>query len=272
MAEGQIDAQASEQPKVTTETATPKPEDDLITRVSKAEIKPQVDTPFNVNDINNIQDSTAKAYAEKAYKSFQGDYTRKSQALAEERKAWEARKTESESWTPDKVKTLINDPNFVNAAQGVVSQPTDDYSALSDVEKKRITDNENKVNALFQQNQELLRRQQDEANKARYANYDTQAVDIITNDLLKGKVQATREHLWKVVDYNSAVQRAYELGKQDRKLDNQDKFNAMSPDGVVAVGDESVPKKEEGETDRNYIMRLYNRRAAQKSESGQVRK
>ncbi len=259
----------------TTQVQPENREEDLVTKVSKVEIKPQEkpDVTFNVNDINNIEDPKAKEYAEKAYKSFQGDYTRKSQALAEERKVWEAKKAEDEKWTQDKVQSLLKDQSFVQAAQSVATQQnTEEYSSLTDGEKKRIENAENIAKQMLQQNAQLLKHQQDESNKTKYANYDPKAVDILTADLISGKVQATRESIWKYHDYDSAVQRAYELGKTDKKTDNQEKYNSMSPEGNNVVGDDSIPKIEKGESDRAYLMRLGKRRLAQEAEGGQIRK
>ena len=247
--------------------------EDLTTRVSQVKLDDKKDEAFNVNDIEKIQDPNAKAYAEKAYKSFEKGYQVKYQDLAAERKAWEAKKAESDNWTQEKVQSLLNDPKFIQSAQGVVGQQsTDDYSALSDTEKKQIQDAKTIASQALQQNAQLLRQQQDEGNKTKYANYDSNAVDIITADMIKGRVHATREHLWKVVDYDDAVKRAYELGLSDKKVVDTEKINSMSTTGQTVVGDESVPKIEDGETNKNYFLRLAARRFQQSKESGQIRK
>jgi len=242
------------------------PKVDLVTRVSqvKVEPKPEPETIFNVNDINAIEDPKAKEYATKAYKSLQGDYTRKSQALAEERKRWEAEKAQKEHWNVDKVQSLLTDPEFIQAAQGIVgAQQAEDTSILSDTEKKRIADIENLARMAVQQNATLLKKQQDETLKSKYANYNPQAIDILTADMIQGKVQATREHLHKVLDYDDAIQRAYELGKSDRKLETEEKVNALSPEGMTVTGNESIPAPEQGESSKNYFMRLANKRMAE---------
>ena len=73
---------------------------------------------------------------------------------------------------------------------------------------------------------------QDEQLKTKYANYDPSAVDVITSELLTGKRQATREDLFRAIDYENAVKRAYELGKADSAVDKQEKINASSYDGI----------------------------------------
>ena len=259
---------AEEVKEVTQEV--PEVKEDLTKRVSQVQLdKPE--EKFNVTDIDRIEDPNAKAYAEKAYKSFEKGFQEKYRALADDRKAWEAKKAESDQWTADKVQTLLNDPSFVQAAQSVTVN-NDDSSMLSDTEKKRIGDAERTANMVLQQNAQLLKQQQDETNKTKYANYDAQAVDILTADLIQGKVQATREDIWKVRDYNDAVKRAYQLGLEDKNVNNVEKINSMSATGKVVVGDNSVPAIEKDETNKNYFQRLALRRLQQSQESGQVRK
>ena len=259
--------------KVVTEPVKEPVTEPLVTRVSQ--VKPEekkTDEAFNVNDIEKIEDPKAKEYAQKAYKSFESGYTKKFQALAEERKAWEEKKVQGEVWTTEKVQALTTDPSFVKAAQSVANQPTDEYSTLTESEKKQISDAKAIAQQAVAQNAQLLKAQQDESNKAKYANYDPNAVDILTADLLKGTVQATREHLWKVQDYDSAVERAYKLGKSDKVEDNKDKLASLSPEGTVVTGDETAPSIEKGESDRNYIKRLGMAALKAFHDKGQVRK
>lgn len=248
--------------------------EDLVKRVS--EVKPEEkkdDATFNVNDIEKIEDPQAKEYAQKAYKSLESGYTKKFQALAEERKTWETKKTEGENWTTEKVHALTKDPNFLQAAQDVASQTkTDDYSTLTDGEKEKVANAERLAKQALVAQMEVIRFQQDESNKTKYANYDPKAVDVITDSLATNRMKATREHLWKVIDYEPAVKRAYELGLKDKEVINEDKVNSMSMDGFTVTSDENIPKKEKGENDRNYFSRIGRFVMTKKAESGQVRK
>jgi len=261
------------QPEVAEVKPAPK-EEDLVTKVSKVEIKEptkEVET-FNVTDIDKIQDPEGKKYADQAYKSFQRGFNQKFQDLAVLRKEYEAKLAEPSNWTPERVQGLLKDEEFVKAAQSVAGVKSDDYSALSDVEKKQLKEIQTQMSGLVNQNAQLLRSQEDEGLKGKYANYNSGAVDILTGDLLQGKVKATREHLHKVLDYDDAVRRAYELGKQDKKLDIQEKVTSISPEGVTAVSNKDVPEKEKGESDRNFFKRLVLDNAKKSAESGEVRK
>jgi hypothetical protein len=100
-------------------------------------------------------------------------------------------------------------------------------------------------------------KKQDETLKTRYANYNPEAVDIITSDLLTGKVRATREDLWKVYDYEPAVKRAYELGRQDGQTEKQEKVNSISAEGMSTMQpNKEVPKPGEKESTHSYFGRI----------------
>ena len=251
-----------------------KKEEDLITKVSKVEIpqEPKKED-FNVTDIDKIEDPKAREYAEKAYKSFQRGFNQKFQDLATLRKEYEAKLNEPSNWTTEKVQELLKNEDFVKAAQQVAGvEKKEDYSALSEAERETLAKVQNQMNSLVNQNAQLLKQQQDETLKSKYANYDSQAVDILTNDLLKGKVQATREHLHKVLDYDDAVRRAYMLGKQDRKLETEEKATSLSPEGVTAVSNKEIPEPEKGESSRSFFKRLALNNVKKSSEASEVRK
>ena len=176
------------------------------------------DIKFNPQDFDKIESvDEAKEYAQNAYKSFEKGFQQKFQDLAEVRKALEGKASEPSSWTTEKIQTLLQDPSFVAAAQGVVgkSNPNangndDDYSALSDTEKQRIDSIEKQNQLLIQQSNLLLQKQQDEMLKNKYPNYKQEAVDTITADLLQGKIKNTREYIWKAHDYEEAIDKAYQ--------------------------------------------------------------
>lgn len=275
---GDVKIKRSEDGKETTVTKEP----DLVTRVSKVEDK-EVDVPegekpledkgFDFKELDDIKDPEAKAWAEKAYKSFQADYTRKSQDLAERRKQVEERevqKVEPTTWTPERLQQEINKPDFINAAQSIVQPQDEEISNLSDAEKGKIHQLERELLSLKQQSTTVVKQAEDERLKGRYANYNNNAVDTLTADLIQGKVQATREHLWKVLDYEAAVNRAYKLGLDDKKLGDVDKITSMSTEGSTVQATEGALPKTEGETDKQWFVRNALNRLTRGS--GQTRK
>lgn len=245
---------------------------DLLSRVasfkpSEAQpVKQESDSVFDIKEIDKISDPKAREIAEKAYKSLQSGFTKKFQELAEIRKQFESKQSESSNWTPEKVQNLLNDPAFVQSAQAVAGiNPAakqggladNEWSALSDTEKARINEMQTQLRNLQQMNLQSIRAQEDAQLKSKYANYNAQAVDIITNDLLQGKVNATREHLHKVLDYDDAVRRAYELGRQDSKAKNEEKVNSMSfsaGNGVQTNSNGIAPEK--GESDSSFWKKI----------------
>jgi hypothetical protein len=265
------DVKVEAKPEVKQE-ATPevKPQEDLVTRASKVVTEqPKKEEPvFNVNDIEKITDPQAKEYAEKAHKEFERTYQKKFQELAAIRKDYETnlQQKQNDKWTPERVQSLLNDKEFVNAAQSVVGTQTtgeSEYSSMTDSEKRTLEDNNQKINALYQQNAQLQRQQQDESLKGKYANYAPDFVDLEVNNLLSGKRQATREDIWKVLDYEKAVQRAYQLGKQDRQVEQGEKLASVSTDGISVSRNEAI-EPEKGESDHSFFKRIFLKNLADK--------
>jgi hypothetical protein len=260
-------------------------EPDLVTRVSQVKVEPEVkptevkEPEFDFKEIDKITDPAAKEYAEKAYKSFQRGFNQKFQELAEIRKTYETKTAETSNWTPERVQQLLNDGTFVNAAKSVMATQApstfegtqEDWSGLSDTDKAKFHQLENKINFLEQQNFQTKRVQEDESLKTKYVNYKPEAIDILTADLLANKVQATREHLWKVYDYDDAVRRAYELGKEDRQLETTEKKSSTSVEGLTTTSSKEIPTPEKNESNRAFWNRIVLSNLTRLKE-GQIRK
>lgn len=270
--------EAKVEAKVETPAEVKEPE--LITRVSnfKPEVKPtaaESDAEFDFKDIDAIADPVAKEVAKKAYKSFERGYGKKFQELAEIRRTIEAQKRE-EGWSPERIQSLLQNPEFIQAAQSVIgtSQPQQQDETISPVEretKQKIQTLEAELNKLKQNNVQSVMAQQDSVFKTKYANYNPQAIDTLTSDMLNNKIQATREHLWKVLDYDEAVQRAYELGKQDGSGKKQEKLQSLSAEGVTTVRSDGNVNPEKGESNRSFFRRLVLDNM-EKSKTEQIRK
>lgn len=250
-------------------------DDDLMKRVAEFattnnpenQPSPEVEGKFDFNDIETIQDPIARETALKAYKSFQSDFTKKYQDLSALRKELEQAREVNNTWTPERVEALTKDPTFIQAAQQVGSQlndvSQDDYSALSDVEKQEITRMKQELNMLKQQTLNSNKAQQDEVLRSKYPNYNPQAIDTLTAELLEGKRQATREDLWKVHNYKAAVNNAYKLGLQDKQQGVSEQINSMSmTGGANTVTTSNAPlQREEGESNRAYAKRSFKQSA-----------
>ena len=217
--------------------------------------------PKMFDNISSVED--AKKAAEAAYKSYEKGFNKKFQDLAELKKTLEANISDSSSWTTEKIQSLLQNPSFVNAAQGVLSQSgynkssdNDEYSALSESEKQKIAGIERQNQLLLQQQNLLLMRQQDEFLKTKYPNYKSEAVDTITADLLQGKVKNTREYIWKAFDYEDLAVRAYKQGMEDARKNLNENIEVASFEGTQTIPSTPV-KKEKGESNESLLKRLY---------------
>ena len=259
--------------------ATPpveEPKVDLVTRASQVNIEPQEDKGAGTLEqeapkFQSVEE--AVQWANKKEKEWSSGYGKKFQELADMRKSLEAQKPSS-TWTPERIQNeLLKDPTFVQAAQSVAQNTTqDEYSALSETDKKLLSETNQKANLAMQQNAQLIRSQQDESLKTKYANYKPEAVDIITDELLTGKVKATREDLWKVYDYDNMAKRAYELGKSDKATDTTQKVQLSSPQGYTAVSSDGI-QPEKDESNHNYWNRIVmNNLAKASKETERIRK
>ncbi len=181
----------------------------------------------------------------------------------------------NQPWTVERVQELLQDPGFIQASQSVVqSNPSgltdEEYSTLTDAEKAQFTSLQDKINRLEQANNQAMLAQQDTQLKTRYANYDPKQVDELMQGLMQNKVQATREHLWKVVDYDNAVERAYQMGLQDRKMESTDKYNSMSLPGQTSTPTGTVDP-EKNESGVNFFRRIALKRLAESKQGQSIR-
>ena len=256
-------------PKVETQTETPAvqaPQEDLIKKVSQVKLeseakqpeKAESENPFGLTreDWEKVQsDPVLKKY----YASMQTGLVKKTQEFSNEKFHLQKKIEELTDWTPQRIQQLLQDPKFVEAAQNIIQQnPAGSTAEYETEEAKEIKQLKTRLASLEGTSFQTLMRQQDENLKSKYVNYDPQKVDIITNEMLTGKVQATREHLWKVLDYEDAIKRAYELGKQDRQQEIKTNIPAMSlSEGSPNITSGEKPEKLPNEDDRSFLRRIF---------------
>ena len=256
-------------------------QDDIVSRASSFKAQPdKVDNlqeaKFDVNEIAKIQDPVARKLAEDAYKSFQADYTRKTQDLAKQRKELEvAQSLKSKSFTLTDVDELLSNPSFIQAAQEkqrfVQPQQTvqNGSGELTDEEFSYLSPEMQKVYIGQKQNKDMLAQlsgqlqsaqveKEDMALKSRYSNYSSDLVNQTYRDMMTCKVNATREHLWKALDYDDGLKRAYALGRQDEKSGiSQARQASTQVSGVTTQTlDADVPTKLVKESFQDYWKRV----------------
>ena len=282
----QTEVQAPAVQPVQAESPKPEVKEDLVTRASKVSLEqPKKDESvsqdsiaFNVKDIEKIADPVAKKLAEDAYKSFQADYTRKTQALASERKNMESFKAQLDqmkSWSPQRIQEELNNPSFIQAAQeyqrlnGVQAQQQlnpnadltqEEFSYLSPEQQKLYTKTkqmEQTLNVVNNRLQTSEVEKHDMAMKSKYANYSTDLVNDSLAKMAHLDPVTVREYVFKASDYEKAVQRAYELGRQDRKVEMNEKVNASSSNNGISVTSQGdVPTRLPKESGVEYFKRI----------------
>jgi hypothetical protein len=271
--------------QVIEQTAEPvvqaEPVEDLVTRASKVTIPaqpekgesaPQDAIKLDQAAIDRISDPALKQAVIETHKSMQADYTRKTQAAAQVRKEAEALKAQAEAGKYD-IPTLLNDPKWVQVAseyqKTIKPQPTgnsngdlteEEFSYLPPEQQKsylKMKNLEQGMQSLANLAQSERMKNEDMTLKNRYANYEPQTVDKIYQDMMTGKLQATREHLWKVADYESAVNRAYQLGLQDKKVETANKVaGSTQSSGVNVTPTGDAPTRLPNESGIEYFKRI----------------
>jgi len=266
-------------PQVSTvvpEVSTPEVKPDLLKRVAEFKIEPEVKKEVVGNEFGITEEDYKKVQADpslsKLYKSLQAGAGKKFEEAAAIRKEIEAIKSQNGVWTKERIRAELNNPNFVNAAQQVAMEQappnsglTDQaWSALSESDKARFHQMEQKT---MQMEQLLLNQNkvaEDTRLKAKYGDrYAPDIVDTTISNLVSGKVNATREDIWKVINHDDNVHKAYLLGKQDASVELKGKMGVSSPEGMSATPSEHIePTK--GESNQSYWKRIVLNRLSQK--------
>ncbi len=261
------------EPQVVPSVVNPavKSEPDLITKVTqfkKETVQPEgVDINFDYKELENIKDPVAKEVAMKAYKSMQAGATKKFQEASQLKKEAEEKlkSVEKKQWTPELIqKELLNDPQFLSAAQLISGNNNNtESSLLSDEEKAEMNRLKNKVMTLEQSNQLALISQEDAQLSSKFSDYNSVRIDEALSNLVNTQPHKLREYVYKATFHDEHVKAAYEMGLQESKKNNQEKINAFSANGSQVNSSENIPVKDKGESDTAYFIRLAQSRMAQ---------
>lgn len=240
-----------EQPKTEVVAEEPK---SLSAKEILARIEPKAAAPSEVTiddlksvKFDDIKDPVARALAEKRVKELESGFNKKYEQVANLRKSLEEKAQQGNAprqWTQQELDAALKDPQFISLVQArqqsvSANQPpaafdgtSEEWSALTPQEKQAVVSAQSTAQSALDEvsalKYQLSRTEEDSKLKQSYPDYDPGVVDRIQQDLATGRLQATREHLWKVANFESAVERAYNLGLQQKKLDLTDKLNASS--------------------------------------------
>lgn len=260
-------------PEVKTEQTPEVKEVDLISRVSQVKIetpKKEEESKFNINDLDSeiekLPDPKLKEQMLGLKKSLLKGENQKYQEIANLRKQYEQELAKINTWTPERLQQELNRPDFVQSANTVLqsSQPQEDTSNLSDTERAKIQSMERELMSLKGQNFQALKMQYDTQLKTKFQDYAPDVVDTGFEQLVKMNPIEVREHVFKAIKHDEHVRMAYELGKQDRLNENQEKLNSMSFDSGRNISTPNKVEPQKGETAQSFFLRSYQEHAKKK--------
>lgn len=257
-----------------------KVEEDIITRASKfIEANQPKETQhdgvdFNSQEFNKILDGITDPVIKEQFikksKSLETGFNKKFMELASIRKEYESRLNQEQQWTPEKVQSLLQRSDFIEAAKAIVpSTPpegmtAEEYSMLSETEKQDLASVKQELGFLKNERMQTLKKEEDSRLMSRYSNYKPEAVDKLLEDMMNGRVQATREALWKVLDYEDMAKRVYAMAMADKQSQNQERVNAsVVPSGASVVPNSDLPKQGTNQSSKQYFVELGKRRLAE---------
>ncbi len=280
--------QPTEQPKVeqpdqTQESSQTQQPDDLLSRVTKfvetenPENKSDVDIDKELfNDvelrqtIDSIEDENLKTQFVSLRKSLMRGANDKFQEIAELRKDIQSLKQQDDGkWTPEKIQKIMNDPDFVSAAQQVTGTATEDDEYVPESVKNKLKELDVIKEQLGQWQNTLSKSQSDQAHQTlseKYGNYNRGKIDEISKNLLEQKVMPSYDDIYKVINHDDNVKRAYEMGLKDRNQSIGEKIEANSFDGGSQTQNLDI-KPEEKETNKQFWSRI-----AQKNLASMIKK
>lgn len=262
----------SAQPQTPESTQIAESTGDILTRVSRKKEVPK--TPQDVGgtfkEFDDIADPVMREKLINREKERVADYTRKTQDLARQREEYERFKSESQNWTPERIqRELLNNPQFLTAAQSVSAAQnpagsglTDEqFSALTPTEKNQLSDMNRQLGELRQQNFLSALNQKDALLQAKYGDYDALKINQGIQELSRMNPLDVREQAYKALFHDEHVRDAYEEGLKEGKGLTQQRIQAVSnSNGFNTTPASQVPKKEAKETDMAYFQRLAQRR------------
>ena len=150
-------------------------------------------TTFDVKKIAEIEDPEQRKNLMAAYHQMQSDYTKKTQEIAKIRN--QPKQPDSQPWSPERVKKLLDDPTFVKAAQSVANVE-EDFSSLSEEEKAKIKALEDQNKMVLNEMNRLNKQKQDDYLKQKYPDYAPDMVDTTISKLVNGEINADTSKCW----------------------------------------------------------------------------
>lgn len=257
-------------PAVTPQEA---PKEDILQRVSKVAVKPNEpsESPKVTVSMDDIKDPIARQVLEKrlaeANESISKTFGQVGADKAKLMKQVEELQGKiNQTWTPQRLQQELSRQDFVQAAQALQAQAPPngwdgsqaEWSALTPNEKQQFQNIVANQNNLAQQMNGLLQSQVDTTLKTKYPDYDPTQVDSFYRESQEGRVQPDRirEMIYKALNYDTHVQRAYDFAVQDKTSLNQDRVNGMTPNASPTTLSANKPEKQPGESSQSWLSKV----------------
>lgn len=171
----------------------------------------------------------------------------------------------NQSWTPQRLQQELARQDFVQSAQALQAQapPTGwdgtqaEWSSLTASEKQQFQNIVASQQTLTQQMNHMLQSQVDAQLKTQYPDYDPTPIDAFYRESLEGRVPTDRirEMIYKALNYENHVKRAYGFAMQDKTSLNQERVNGMTPQATPATLSQNAPEKLPTETTQQWLSR-----------------
>lgn len=263
----------------------------IVPATKKKDEPGQADESFT-----KIDPSTLPAELQPVYKSMLADYTRSKQVI--EQKKGSVTEQDRKQLLNDALNSLTDEefqaasqhPVFVSrlmnylGAQGLLNQgaqqqqqqPSDDLSeddlALESPLTRKLYEQNKKMESIINdlqgrvENTDVQTRNaaiqaEDARLQSKYQGlYDPSKINSFLSEIQQGRSSLSREMLFKMLDYDNAVQRAYQWGSEESYQENPSRnassmLSGIEPGGQAAGYQPVKPQK--GENRLSYFQRLW---------------
>lgn len=253
-------------PQAVTADVTTQSNGDQKSKAQEIIRKVQEGSSDSLSSLDEIKDPVIRRLADEKLKNLEAGYTKKFQALSEEKK-------KLDSWSPEKIQELLKNQSFVQATQQAYQQqsqnqiPTNwsgtesQWSALSDSDKTEFMKLRGDIDSLkstlaYQQSINQNQREH-ELVKQRIPNYDSSLVDKFIEESRSFTGDRIKELVWKATHYDEHVGRSYDIGYNDRQGFIKEKSIASTPQGLQSSAQSSSPTdRQPNESSRNVFVKI----------------
>lgn len=239
---------------------------ELETKVNEAFIKPE--------EWSSIKDPLARQILKKKESEMLSGLNKKFQEIAELRKSYESKINEQPKQTVQQLPDIttregllkaIQDPKVASLVQELYQEQApkewqgtgEEWSALNASEKAEWKSMKFHINNLSNTISNLELERIDSRIKSRFADYDSNKISSFEKELEFGKVddEKRRELIYKALNYENAINRAYNIAKEEFSGNIKEKVAASSLNGLPNSQSQSsvIPERGNKSSSQHFI-------------------